>query len=269
MKVGRVLGSGSDWLLQAVVFLAVGVIAPAAGLVAVWFGVVNGLHLPAYFAKSPVAAWQYFVSSPSAVANRQVIVQALGTTGRDAALGFVAGMLVGLAAAYLTVFSERIKAALMPFALAARAVPLVAMTPLIALAFGYGLSSVTVVGAIVVFFPTFVAMVEALNAVPRSGEELIEVFGGTRWDRLIKLAVPGTVRAVFASARIGAPGAVIGATFAEWLITGRGIGYLMVSASETSDFNDLWASVFLVTLLSIVLYNLVAFLQKATLDRVR
>jgi ABC-type nitrate/sulfonate/bicarbonate transport system permease component len=246
--------------------LAFGVVAPAAALIGVWFAVVNGLHLPSYFAKSPASAWDYFVSLPSAGANRQVILQALGTTARDAGLGFLAGMTVGLAAAYLTVFSQRIRAAMMPFALAARAVPLVAMTPLIALAFGYGLSSVTVVGAIVVFFPTFVTMVEALDALPRSGEELIAVFGGTRWDHLTKLALPGTVRAVFASARIGAPGAVIGATFAEWLITGKGIGYLMVSASETSDFDDLWASVFLVTLSAIVLYNLVAFVQRATLD---
>lgn len=254
------------WLRQVTDFLGFGVLAPAAVLIGVWFAVVDGLRLPSYFAKSPAAAWQYFFSSAGAATNRSELVHALATTGRDAALGFLAGMLLGFAVAYLTVLSRRIKQTLMPFALAARAVPLVAMTPIIALVFGYSLTAVTVVGTIVVFFPTFVTMVEALGALPRVGEDLIAAFGGTRWDRIVKLAIPGTVRAAFAAARIGAPGAVIGATFAEWLISGRGIGYLMVSASETSAFDDLWASVFLMTLLSIVLYNLVALAQRLLLD---
>ena len=249
------------WLRQVGGFLGFGVLAPATALVGLWFAVIDGLHLPSYFAKSPIAAWQYFISNPDAGANRSALVNALAVTGRDAALGFLGGMVLGFVTSYLTVLSRRVKQTMLPFALAARAVPLVAMTPIIALVFGYSLTAVTVVGTIVVFFPTFVMMVEALGVLPRSGEDLIAAFGGTRWDRVVKLAIPGTVRAAFAAARIGAPGAVIGATFAEWLISGHGIGYLMVSASETSAFDDLWASVFVMTLLSIVLYNLVTLAQ--------
>jgi ABC-type nitrate/sulfonate/bicarbonate transport system permease component len=48
------------------------------------------------------------------------------------------------------------------------------------------------------------------------------------------------VPAFFASARVGAPGALIGALLAEWLAIGQGLGYAMLKDTQTFEYDHLW-----------------------------
>ncbi len=63
------------------------------------------------------------------------------------------------------------------------------------------------------------------------------------------------------------PGAVTGALLAEWLSTGQGIGGMIVKFTATARFDDLWASVAIITLLTLVLYNLVQIVETLVLTR--
>jgi ABC-type nitrate/sulfonate/bicarbonate transport system permease component len=63
------------------------------------------------------------------------------------------------------------------------------------------------------------------------------------------------------------PGAITGALLVEWLATGSGIGYGIVSAVGRAKANEVWAYVVVITVVSIVLYNLVALLEDYVLER--
>lgn len=242
--------------------LSSSLIAPLMVVTLLWYVLIKAVSLPKYLAKSPIDAFEFLFQGSQAAANRAVMLAALGDTLRDALLGFAGGMIVGLVVAYAVCLHPAVRQGAMPFALAARAVPLVAMTPLIALVFGYTLLSITLVGTIVVFFPTFVNVVGAVDSLPVASEDLITVFGGSRLQYLRYVAAPGTVTAIFASARIAGPGAILGAVFAEWLISGRGLGYMMVTASENSAFTELWMAVWLVTAASLIAYRLFGDLER-------
>ena len=71
-------------------------------------------------------------------------------------------------------------------------------------------------------------------------------YGASRITTLRKVQFPGALPALFASARIAAPLALIGALLAEWLATGQGVGYLMLTSSNQGDYDMMWASVVLV-----------------------
>ena len=94
----------------------------------------------------------------------------------------VAGTVAAVAAA-LAFALWRARTDGLPIAMALRAVPLVAMTPLIALVFGRGLLSVTVIAGIVTFFPVLVNVSLALRAVPASALDLMHAYGGSRFTR--------------------------------------------------------------------------------------
>ena len=70
--------------------------------------------------------------------------------------------------------------------------------------------------------------------------------------------LPTAVPAIFASARVGLAGSLIGAMLAEWLATGKGLGEVMVQAPNTFDYDSLWAAVVAMTVVSIVAYNVIA-----------
>ena len=57
------------------------------------------------------------------------------------------------------------------------------------------------------------------------------------------------------------------ALLVEWLATGKGIGYGIISAFGRAKINEVWADVVVITVVSILLYNLVAVLESFVLAR--
>jgi ABC-type nitrate/sulfonate/bicarbonate transport system permease component len=66
---------------------------------------------------------------------------------------------------------------------------------------------------------------------------------------------------------MSAPAAIVGALLAEWLATGKGIGYRMLLDVTTFNSDDLWASVVVVTLASLLIYSLISVLEGFVLAR--
>ncbi len=157
----------------------------------------------------------------------------------------------------------------MPVAIALRSVPLVAMTPLIALIFGRGYLGVTAVVSIVTFFPTLVNVAVGLRSAPALACDLIRASGGSPLMIVRKVQLPYALPAFFASARIAAPAAIGGATLAEWLATGNGLGNVLVISYSASDFNTLWSGAALIVAVSVALYGFVGMLEGLVSARMR
>ena len=71
----------------------------------------------------------------------------------------------------------------------------------------------------------------------------------------------------FAAVKISVPGAITGALLVEWLATGQGIGYGIISAVGRAKTNEVWAYVVVITLVSIVLYSLIGLFENYVLKR--
>ena len=81
------------------------------------------------------------------------------------------------------------------------------------------------------------------------------------------MQLPTALPALFASLRIAAPLALIGAQLAEWLATGKGLGYLMLQSVTLSNYNMLWSATVLVTIYSIIVYSIIAAIEKVMLAK--
>ena len=251
INVIKALGSGV--LMLAIVF----------GL---WVIAVKLVDNP-FVAKGPGDVKTFLFDGDEAAANRSDIFHSLRLTLRDSVIGFAAGMLAAVVGAGLIVLSKGIEATIMPIAMILRSVPLIALAPVITIIFHRGLLSVAVIAGIVVLFPALVNMVFGLRAASPMMREVVQVYGGSEWAALRKVAFPSALPSMFASIRISVPGAITGALLAEWLSTGRGIGYDIVSAAGQSENNRVWALVVVVTLVSLVGYTLAQILESFVLAR--
>jgi ABC-type nitrate/sulfonate/bicarbonate transport system permease component len=247
-------------LLNAAVTLAV--------IIGLWAVFLKVAGVDPLIAKNPVNVWDYLVSgSSSADSGGASVWGGLGKTLSDASFGFVFGLLAAVAVALSFVLSRIIAGMLLPLAVLVRSVPLVAMTPVLTLVFGRGLVAVTVISGIVVFFPALVTMTFGLRSASRQSADLVRAYGGGTWTVARKVMLPSSVPALFASARIAVPGAVIGAMLAEWLATGQGMGYGMLQDANSFNYVDIWASAALLTGVSVLLYNVIAIAETAVLAR--
>lgn len=232
-----------------------------------WMVALWALDVTPYIGKNPVDVYNFLFTLEKSAENRELVLTALGHTMVDASIGFAFGIFFATLIAVLFTLSKGIEQALMPIAMLLRSVPLIAMAPIIILIFGRAEVTVAVMGAIVVLFPALVNIVFGLRSASPAMYDLVNVYGAGKLTALRTVAFPSSLPAFFAALKISVPGAITGALLVEWLATGGGIGYGIVSAVGRAKANEVWAYVVVITLVSIVLYNVVALIEDSVLAR--
>ncbi len=227
----------------------------------VWQVAMDAFDLNRFFAKRPLDVWA-FLQDP---ANRTTILAALAETLAFTIPGYLAGLLLGAALAVLLTLAPALSQGAMPVAVALRAVPIITTAPLLVLAFGPGLIGTTVVVAVMIFFPTFVACQQGLRQTPGQITDLFKSYRAGRWHLMRAAQVPAMLPAFFASARMAVPAALLAVTTVEWLATGKGIGLLMALTASTSNYAMLWSCVAVLAVMAVTFYAAVSALERTIL----
>jgi len=232
-----------------------------------WYLLIRAFNLNSYFAKTPLDIFEYLVTDAVASANRERLWEGLVVTLGDAAVGYVVGMVAAVLIALLVVTSSLAETVIMPGSIVLRSIPLVALTPLLALVFGRGLLGTTVIVALVTFFITLVNVTVGLRSAPQLCIDLVKSLGGSVAFSTRKVRFLYALPSIFASAKIAVPGALAGATLAEWLATGRGLGSMIISDFAASQFASLWTESLTIVAVSVFFYAIIAAIEKPIVRR--
>lgn len=209
----------------------------ACALLAIWHLLVAGLRIPAYLVPGPAAVLNAFV------VNWKVIATHTGFTLSAAALGLAISTVFASAIAVSFSMSRSVAQASLPLVIAFRSAPVAAVAPIIMLFLGRGISTSMVVVTIVSFFPLLVNLMRGLASADRSAAELLHVYGASRWQQLRYIRIPFALPFLFTGMRIAGANAILGAMLSEWITGSKGLGNLILEASELRETELLWAAV--------------------------
>lgn len=209
---------------------------------------------------------EFVVPRPSAVLgytveNWSFLLEHLAVTLLEASAGFLLGTLLAVSLAIVSVYNPQLERIIMPFALAVRSIPLIAITPVLILLFGLGWQSKVAVATIVVFFPTLVNMMVGLRSVDPRLLELLHVLDANWRQELLRVRLPSSAPSFFAALKIAVPSAILGAAVAEWINANAGIGYLIIIATYQFNTPMLYSTMFVTTVVSALTYYLVVWLE--------
>jgi NitT/TauT family transport system permease protein len=243
-----------------------------ASLVGLW-------PIPVAFAVF-VAAWKlvvivgglppFILPPPETVAARFVTAWADGTIAPHAwttivevALGFSAGAGSGLVAGYALARSRLVERLVSPYLVAAQAVPILALAPLLALWFGPGLLAKVIICGLIVFFPVAIATMVGIRGVDRGLLELGRSLRASRRQVLLTLEIPAALPSIFGGLRVGVTLAVVGAIVGEWAGADKGLGLLVnLARGSLFDIPLLFATLATIALLGIACYLLVVLAER-------
>ena len=237
------------------------VIPPAVaffGAVAIWEVVVRVLGLKQFILPGPLAiaaAWQ---------ANLPVLIAAttytLGEILGGLLIGSVAGILVGAATARFA----RVRASLLPFAIAANSVPIIAFAPIFNNWFGVDSQfSKAMIAAVLVFFPVMINTVRGLLAVDPAALELMRSYAAPEARVFRSVRIPNALPFVFTALRVATTLATIGAIVAEYFAAPRGsLGQYIATQSAFLAFERSWAAIIFAAAIGIGLYLFVVALER-------
>ncbi len=238
-----------------------------AVVILLWVVGLWALDVTPYIGKGPVEVFTWLFLDTDSSEHLNLVASALGQTMVDSAIGFSFGLFFATFIALLFNLSKGFEQALMPIAMLLRSVPLIAMAPILILIFGRQQVTVAVMGAIVVLFPALVNIVFGLRSASAAMVDVATVYGANKLSAIRYVAFPASLPSFFAAVKISVPGAITGALLVEWLATGQGIGYAIISAVGRAKTNEVWAYVVVITLVSIIIYNLVGLLESLVLSR--
>jgi NitT/TauT family transport system permease protein len=183
---------------------------------------------------------EYILPAPEVVVERAaraigsgVLWPHVGVTLLEIILGFAVGAVVAIGVGIALAKSVFVERALSPYIVAAQAIPILALAPLLDIWFGGGLSARVVVCALIVFFPITIATMVGIRSTDPLLDEMLRSLGATPTQRTRLLEIPSALPVIFGGLRVGVTLAVIGAVVAEWASAGStGLGVLINIANQ-------------------------------------
>jgi NitT/TauT family transport system permease protein len=218
---------------------------------------------------------EYILPAPEVVAARGVrairsgvLWLHTGATLLEVVLGFSLGAVAAVAAGTGLGKSLLIERVLSPYIVAAQAVPILALAPLLDIWFGGGLLARVMICALIVFFPIAIATMVGIRSADPLLIEMLRSLGAGRSQITVHLEIPSALPVIFGGLRVGVTLAVIGAVVAEWAGASVGLGVLINIANQ-GLFDTPLMFVALVTLavIGLAFYGLVLAVERRVLDQ--
>ena len=232
---------------------------PAAAIVlllAVWQALSSCGVVPAFMLPSPVDVAAAFVTNlPDLIDNSRV-------TLCEAFVGLFLGIAIAFVLALLMDMFDVLYKAAYPLLIISQTVPVVAIAPLLVLWLGYGMAPKVVLVLIVCFFPISVALLDGFRGADRDAIDMLRAMGATRMQIFRHIKLPYALDGLFSGLKISVSYSVVGAVIAEWLGGNDGLGVYMTHVRKAYAFDKMFAVIFLIIIISLVLMWLVSLLQK-------
>ena len=180
----------------------------------------------------------------------------------EAFWGLGIGILLGFVMAVLMDQFEPLYKACYPLVVLTQTIPTVAIAPLLVLWFGFEMAPKVILIVITTFFPITVGLLNGFKSADADSMNLLRAMGAGRWQIFRYIKLPGALSQFFASLRISASYAVVGAVISEWLGGFSGLGVYMTRVKKAFSFDKMFAVIFLISVISLLLMKGVDFLQK-------
>ncbi len=235
-------------------------IHPAAlvfvGLLVVWEFSVRLAGVPPFILPPPSQIAARFVSDFSLIAEHFLV-----TLG-EIALGFMLALVSAFVAALAIFYSKTLERVFYPVIIFLQNMPLFAIAPVLKLWLGFTIWPKVTIAAIIAFFPIVVNTVDGLRATDPDLIDLLKIFGASKRQILQKVQLPSALPFLFSGARVGITLSVVGAVIGEWVGAQAGLGYLMLRANATLKTDLVFAAIFALALLGVVLFGLLTLLER-------
>jgi NitT/TauT family transport system permease protein len=252
--LGRLVGRRLvDWLPAVVVLV---------GLIGLWEGLIVWLNVQ-----------QFLLPKPSDIAttfwaDKRELWHAGWYTFQEALGGFAIGSALGIAVALLLARWRLLGTAIMPYAIAANAIPIIAFAPITNQWFSGGLtkSSKIAIAAVLCFFPVLVNALRGLTSVRPQDIELMRSYAGGNLAIFRRVRIPTALPFIFTGLKVATVLAMIGAVVGEYFGGAlNALGVLILTRSRVFHFTEAWAGVFVACLFGLALYIAVALVERVAL----
>lgn len=179
--------------------------------------------------------------------------------------GFVVGLVLAVGAGLLLGTRKTLADLLDPFMMAIWSVPGIVFGPLFILYFGIGFSAKMVLVTVTVFFLIFFNTFTGVRSVDQEWINVMRIMGASERQIFGKVILPASALWIFASFKNAIPYTMVAAVVGELIASQKGLGFLINDASSVMDTTGVFAGLFNLMVIGLILNQLVEYAEKRVL----
>ena len=197
----------------------------------------------------------------SIYSNFSSLMASLAITLKVTLTALAASIAISLLMAIIFYFSQFMEKAMMPVTVILQVTPIIAIAPLISIWVDNSEMATLICAFLVAFFPLLTNTIAGLKSTEKNHLDLMKLYRANKIQLLRYVVLPNALPYFLSGLKISTGLALIGAIVGEFVIgpiSGHsGLAYRIIESGYQLEIPKMFASVFLISITGIVLYNLV------------
>jgi ABC-type nitrate/sulfonate/bicarbonate transport system permease component len=238
-------------------------IVPPVALIALlvlgWYFVAKVSGLGSFILPSPLdvarAGWE----------TRSLLLDAIGTTMLATAIGLVLALLAGIGLAALVDFWPLARRALYPILVVSQTIQILAIAPILVIWLGFGMAPTVSIVVLFCFFPLTISTAGGLASADPELIALLRAMGANRTQIWRMVRLPSALPSFFTGLRMAVTYSIVAATIGEWVGGSPGLGLYLLRSKNALATDQVFAAMFITSLLSVALFVLVYGIERVSL----
>lgn len=177
-------------------------------------------------------------------------------------ISFVLGGSLGIIIAIILYEFKFLARIVEPFLILLNSMPKVALGPLIIIIAGANIKSVIVMALLINLIVTIITIHNGFKNTESNKIKLLQSFKASKIQILFHLVLPNSFITIISSLKLNVSMTLIGVIMGEFLVSKEGIGYLIIYGTQIFNLNLVMSGIFILLIISFILYGIVAMIEK-------
>ena len=182
-------------------------------------------------------------------------------------ISFILGTAIGLIIGALLWWNNRLNKIVDPYLTILNSLPKVSLGPIIIIWAGASIKSIILMALFISVIITIINVTQSFNETDKNKIKLLKSFGASKKQIFFKLILPNSKNTIVSACKINISMSMIGVIMGEFLVSKKGIGYLIMYGSQVFNLNLVMAGIILLCILSTLLYYATTILEKRIIKK--
>ena len=210
----------------------------------------------------------FITSSPKAVIDTLISLTSQDLFGHiwvtvyETLISFSLGTFIGILIATILWWNHYLFKIFDPYLTILNSLPKVALGPIIIIWCGSGIKSIILMALLISVIITIINISVCFNNVDQNKIKLLKSFQATKSQLFFKLILPSSVTSIVSSLKINISMSLIGVIMGEFLVSKKGIGYLILYGSQIFNLNLVMSGIIVLCIVAAIMYYAVLYIEK-------
>ena len=188
-------------------------------------------------------------------------------TTYETLLSFSIATILGIGIATILWWNKTLHKIVEPYLTILNSLPKVALGPIIIIWFGAGIKSIIFMALLISLIITIINVYDGFNSTNKNKIKLMKSLGATKGQTFTKLVLPSNINTIISIFKINISMSLIGVIMGEFLVSKKGIGYLILYGSQVFNLSLVISGIFILCILASLMYYLVVLLEKKIIKK--